>query len=73
MTRLPRDVPAKKVIAALERIGFRVSRVSGSHYIMVKDELRTVVPYHKAVKIGTLKSILNQVGIEVDEFLDLMK
>lgn len=73
MTRLPRDVPAKKVIAALERLGFRVSRVSGSHYVMVKDELRTVVPYHKAVKLGTLKSILNQVGIGVDEFLDLIK
>ena len=40
---------------------------------MVKDELRTVVPYHKAVKLGTLKSILNQVGIGVDEFLDLIK
>lgn len=40
---------------------------------MVKDGLRTVVPYHKAVKLGTLKSIPNQVGIDVDEFLDLMK
>lgn len=72
MTKLPRDVPAKKVIAALERIGFRVSRVSGSHYVMVKDELRTVVPYHKALKIGTLKSILNQIGIDVDEFIELL-
>ncbi len=72
MTRLPRDVPAKKVIAALERLGFRVSRVSGSHYVMVKDELRTVVPYHKAVKLGTLRSILNQVAIDVDEFIELL-
>lgn len=40
---------------------------------MVKEELRTVVPYHKAVKLGTLRSILNQVGIDVNEFLDLMK
>lgn len=72
MTKLPRDVPSKKVIAALERIGFRVSRVSGSHYVMVKDELRTVVPYHKALKLGTLKSILNQIGIDVDEFIELL-
>jgi predicted RNA binding protein YcfA (HicA-like mRNA interferase family) len=72
MTRLPRDVPAKKVIAALERIGFRISRVSGSHYVMVKDDLRTVVPYHKSVKLGTLKAILGQVGIDVDEFIELL-
>jgi len=72
MTRLPRDVPAKKVIAALERIGFHVSRVSGSHYVMVKGELRTVVPYHKAVKLGTLRAILNQIGIDADEFIELL-
>lgn len=72
MTRLPRDVPGKKVIAALERIGFRVSRVSGSHYVMVKDNLRTVVTYHKAVKIGTLKAILSQAEIDLDEFIELL-
>ncbi|MGD9630232.1 MAG: type II toxin-antitoxin system HicA family toxin [Pyrinomonadaceae bacterium] len=72
MTRLPRDVPAKKVIAALERIGFRISRVSGSHYVMVKDEIRTVVPYHKAVKVGTLRAILNQVDMDLDEFIKLL-
>jgi hypothetical protein len=39
---------------------------------MVRGELRTVVPYHKAVKLGTLRSILNQVGIDVDEFVELL-
>jgi predicted RNA binding protein YcfA (HicA-like mRNA interferase family) len=72
MTRLPRDVPAKKVIAALERIGFRISRVSGSHYVMVKGDQRTVVPYHKSVKIGTLKAILTQIEMDIDEFIQLL-
>ena len=72
MTKLPRDVPAKKVITALESIGFRVSRVSGSHYVMVKDNIRTVVPYHKAIKIGTLRAILNQIEMDVDEFIELL-
>ena len=71
MTKLPRDVPAKKVITALES-GFRVSRVSGSHYVMVKDNIRTVVPYHKAIKIGTLRAILNQIEMDVDEFIELL-
>ena len=72
MTKLPRDVPAKKVITARESIGFRVSRVSGSHYVMVKDNIRTVVPYHKAIKIGTLRAILNQIEMDVDEFIELL-
>ena len=72
MPRLPRDVPAKKVIATLEKMGFRVSRVSGSHYKMVKGPLRTSVPYHKAVRIGTLKAILSQAEIEIDEFIKLL-
>ncbi len=63
MKKLPRDLPAKKIIAALEKTGFRIDRVSGSHYVLVKENLRTVVPYHKAVRLGTLKAILNQAGI----------
>lgn len=72
MTRLPRDLPAKKVISALEKVGFRVDRVSGSHYVLVKEKLRTVVPYHKAIRIGTLKAILNQIGMSVEEFTGLL-
>ena len=72
MPRLPRDVPAKKVIAALEKLGFGVSRVSGSHYIMAKGSLRTSVPYHKAIRIGTMKAILAQAEIEIEEFIKLL-
>jgi predicted RNA binding protein YcfA (HicA-like mRNA interferase family) len=72
MTRLPRDVSAKKVIAALERLGFKIDRISGSHYVMVKGKLRTVVPYHRSIRIGTLKAILTQIGISVDEFIEML-
>lgn len=72
MTKLPRDVPAKKVIAALERIGFRIDRVSGSHYVMVREGMRTVVPYHKSVRIGTLKAILSQIEMNAEEFIKLL-
>lgn len=72
MKKLPRDLPAKKIITALERAGFVVDRVTGSHYILIKENRRTVVPYHKAIKIGTLKSILNQIEMSVEEFLALI-
>jgi predicted RNA binding protein YcfA (HicA-like mRNA interferase family) len=72
MKKLPRDLPGKKIIDALKRTGFVVDRVTGSHYILFKENRRAVVPYHKTVKIGTLKSILNQIEMSVEEFLDLM-
>jgi len=72
MKRLPRDLPAKKIISALEKAGFRIDRVSGSHYVLVKENLRAVVPYHRAVRVGTLKAILNQIGMSVEEFTKLL-
>jgi len=72
MKKLPRDLPAKKIIAALERAGFTVDRVTGSHYVLIKDKLRTVVPYHKSVKVGTLKAILNQIEMSLEDFQKLL-
>ncbi|MBA2605279.1 MAG: type II toxin-antitoxin system HicA family toxin [Acidobacteria bacterium] len=72
MKKLPRDLPAKKIISVLEHAGFSVDRVTGSHYILIKGKLRTVVPYHKSIKIGTLKSILNQIEMSVEEFQKLL-
>jgi predicted RNA binding protein YcfA (HicA-like mRNA interferase family) len=76
-------VPAAKVIRALERMGFVQVRQRGSHVILKKqlpvDEesdqeptsVGCVVPLHrKTLAVGTLKSILNQAGISVEEFLN---
>jgi len=72
MSKLPRDLKPKKIIKALEKSGFVVDHVSGGHYILIKGSLRTTVPYHKTIKTGTLKSILNQVGLTVEEFVELL-
>jgi predicted RNA binding protein YcfA (HicA-like mRNA interferase family) len=72
MKKLPRDLPAKKIIVALEKAGFVVDRVSGSHYVLVKGRLRTVVPYHRSVRVGTLKAILSQIEMSVEDFIDLL-
>lgn len=47
--------------------------MAGSHYILKKERLRVTVPYHnKDLKPGTLKSIIEQAGLTVEEFLDLL-
>ncbi len=72
MGKLPRDVKPKKVVKALEKAGFVIDHTTGGHYILIKGSLRTTVPYHKTIKTGTLKSILNQTGLTVEEFTELL-
>jgi predicted RNA binding protein YcfA (HicA-like mRNA interferase family) len=54
----------------LERQGFKVARVSGSHHIMRHPDGRgTTVPVHgtRDLAKGTLRGILNDVGLTIDE------
>ena len=70
--RLPALKP-KKVIKALERNGFEIRRITGSHYILKKGRQTVSVPYHnKDLKPGTLASIIIQAGFNIEEFLDLL-
>jgi predicted RNA binding protein YcfA (HicA-like mRNA interferase family) len=67
------DVPVKKVIRALESIGFAYKRTSGSHAVYRHSDGRTVViPLHGTVKRGTLASIIRQAALTPAEFLALL-
>lgn len=48
----------KEIIRALEKLGFRVARRSGSHVLMKRDEKGCVEPNHKEVKIGSVNGVL---------------
>ena len=74
MPKVPRDADPKKVIRALERLGFRVAGISVSHYKLVHEEnpsLVVVVPFHGKLKTGTLSSILKASKVKVEEFLEM--
>ena len=74
--RLP-ALRAAAVIRALERAGFAISRTSGSHCRLIHstDPSRKVtIPLHGAadLKRGTLRSIIAQAGLTVDQFIALL-
>jgi predicted RNA binding protein YcfA (HicA-like mRNA interferase family) len=73
--RLP-SLTARDVIRALERAGFRESRQSGSHCRLIHtgDPTRKVtVPVHSGdLKRGTLRAIITQTGLLVEEFLKFL-
>ncbi len=73
MPKLPRT-SSREAIRALERLGFEQIRQTGSHVVMKKEteegEIGCVVPMHRELKVGTLRSILKQAQITPDEFIE---
>ena len=52
MSRLP-SLTGRQLLAALERLGFAVIRIRGSHhYLRHTDGRATVVPVHRGETIG---------------------
>lgn len=69
MPKVP-PLTSKEVIRILEKNGFELDRVSGSHHIYIHPESkhRVIVPFHrKDLPRGTLLEILRQAGIKPDE------
>ncbi|WP_367114326.1 type II toxin-antitoxin system HicA family toxin [Ferroglobus sp.] len=69
-------VSGEDVIKALHKVGFKVVRQKGSHVRLEKrtDEgvIKVTVPLHRSLKKGTLRIILKQAGLSVEEFIDLL-
>ncbi|MEM3915569.1 MAG: type II toxin-antitoxin system HicA family toxin [Candidatus Nitrosocaldus sp.] len=64
----------RDLLKVLERRGFRVVRQKGSHLFL--DDGRghyTTLPKHNEIKKGTLLKILEQAGIDRDEFITLLQ
>ena len=72
MTKLP-VLSGKKLIKALSKIGYYVRDQKGSH-IHLRHPIRRplTVPAHKTIARGTLKEILKDAEISVDELLELL-
>ncbi|MCA6575868.1 MAG: type II toxin-antitoxin system HicA family toxin [Pseudanabaena sp.] len=74
MSKLP-SLTGNQLIKALQKIGFDIARVKGSHHILIhEDGRRTVVPVHSGEDIGTglLSQILRDCQITRDELRDLL-
>ena len=73
MSRLP-VISGAVCIKILAKIGFVIDRQRGSHVILVREDPRMTicVPDHQELDRGTLRAIIRQVGLSVDEFVDLL-
>jgi predicted RNA binding protein YcfA (HicA-like mRNA interferase family) len=73
MTSLPR-ISGRECVAALSKKGFQFKRQNGSHIILRRAEPfgQVVVADHKELDRGTLRGILRQAGLSIEEFIALL-
>jgi predicted RNA binding protein YcfA (HicA-like mRNA interferase family) len=74
VSTLPR-VSGRDVVKALRTAGYERDRQRGSHIILrqlVYPHRRITVPDHKEIAKGTLRAIIRETGLTVDEFKALL-
>ena len=74
MSYLPR-VSGREVVKALGKIGYEVDRQRSSHIVLrhtAPPHRRLTVPDHDEIAKGTMRAIIRQAGLTVDEFKRLL-
>ena len=68
MPKLPL-VSGADTVKALQRLGFVFLRQRGSHAILRRKERGCVVPMHREIDPGTLRGVLKQADVSVEDFI----
>ncbi len=73
MDKFPVDAPKRRVVKALESLGFHIVREK-EHISMAREnpdgsKTPLTMPNHPKIKASTLRTICTQAGISRDEFL----
>ena len=77
-SRLLREQAARhlgrRLCEALSKVGFEVYRQRGSHIVVVRKSpaSQTTIPNHKELDRGTLRAIIRQTGLTVEDFIALL-
>lgn len=74
MSHLP-QISGREVVKTLGKIGYHFDRQRGSHIVLRQSESpyrRVTVPDHSEVAKGTLRAIIRQTGLTVEEFKNLL-
>lgn len=74
MGRLP-VVSGRDAVRAFQKIGYELDHQTGSHMILrqrISPFRRLTVPDHRELAKGTLRSLIREAGLTVDQFIDLL-
>ena len=74
MSILPR-ISGREAVSVFRKIDYEIDRQRGSHIILRNRQppyRRLVVPDHREIAKGTLRALIRQAGLTVDEFAALL-
>ena len=74
MTKLP-AISGRDAVKALRKIGYEIDHQTGSHMILRRTThpfRRLTVPDHKELAKGTLRAIIREAGLAVEQFVGLL-
>jgi len=76
VTRLPR-ASGRALVRALQRAGFEITHVRGSHYYLRRPGAGPIVPVpvhgNRDLPVGTLRSVLRLAGLTAEELEELLR
>jgi predicted RNA binding protein YcfA (HicA-like mRNA interferase family) len=72
MPELP-VISGSEAVKIFGRLGFFPVRQKGSHVVLRKNDRGCVIPLHKELAIGTLRSAIKQAGLSAEEFISAYK
>ena len=69
------NISGKDAVRVFERAGWKKIGQVGSHLVMVKQGMRAnlSIPQHKELAPGTLRALIRNAGLSVDDFIALCK
>lgn len=72
MSELPK-LSGDEAIKIFKKLGFYEVRQKGSHVVLRRENRGCVIPRHKELALGTLRSAIKQAGVTTDEFVAASK
>ena len=68
------NISGREAVKAFQRAGWEPIGQVGSHLVMIKTGVRVnlSIPQHKELSVGTLRALIRNAGMTVDEFLALL-
>jgi predicted RNA binding protein YcfA (HicA-like mRNA interferase family) len=64
-------ISGKQAVVAFQKAGWVIVGQVGSHVVMTKSAMRVnlSIPQHRELSVGTLRALIRNAGLTVDEFL----
>ena len=68
------NISGKEAVKAFQKAGWQPIGQVGSHVVMVKPGIRVnlSIPQYKELSIGTLRALIRNAGLTVEQFLELL-